>query len=314
MEGSGAWTFYNIGRGYTGHERLKWFGLIYMNARLYDPVLGRFLSPDPFVQMPDFTQNFNRYSYCLNNPLVYVDENGEVIGTVLTFIYDFFRTLFTGGLNLENKQVMDNAWREFDPSASWSKTNKAWQIAKGSWKTDENKPWYEQVYSVVRRWTFELPQTVAGKIFSHGSNMFDDVEVSYYHEATIVNRNDMSYEEWGITLGSYINTLNASDDLIRHEYGHVIQSQIIGPFYIPVVGIPSLIGCGVEDISNHEHDYEWYETWANKLSYEYLTNYDAADLIKNPWNDTNYSRNYNLNWYFCATLGYYTGLLGLFFL
>ena len=67
-----------LGRGYTGHEHLTWFGLINMNARLYDPVLGRFLSPDPFVQMPDFTQNFNRYSYCLNNPLVYVDENGEL--------------------------------------------------------------------------------------------------------------------------------------------------------------------------------------------------------------------------------------------
>ena len=72
-----------LGRGYTGHEHLTWFGLINMNARLYDPVLGRFLSPDPFVQMPDFTQNFNRYSYCLNNPLVYVDENGESFTAIL---------------------------------------------------------------------------------------------------------------------------------------------------------------------------------------------------------------------------------------
>jgi len=47
-------------------------------GRLYDPVLGRFLSPDPYVQMPDFTQNFNRYSYCLNNPLVYTDPSGEL--------------------------------------------------------------------------------------------------------------------------------------------------------------------------------------------------------------------------------------------
>ena len=66
-----------MGRGYTGHEYLPWFGLIHANARLYDPALGRFLSPDPYVQMPDFSQNFNRYSYCLNNPLVYVDEDGE---------------------------------------------------------------------------------------------------------------------------------------------------------------------------------------------------------------------------------------------
>ena len=70
-----------LGRGYTGHEHLTWFGLINMNARLYDPLLGRFLSPDPYVQMPDFTQNFNRYSYALNNPLVYLDQNGEFVFT-----------------------------------------------------------------------------------------------------------------------------------------------------------------------------------------------------------------------------------------
>ena len=67
-----------LGRGFTGHEHLTWFGLINMNARLYDPLLGRFLSPDPYVQAPDFTQNFNRYSYALNNPLRYSDESGEM--------------------------------------------------------------------------------------------------------------------------------------------------------------------------------------------------------------------------------------------
>ncbi|MGV8094869.1 MAG: RHS repeat-associated core domain-containing protein [Mangrovibacterium sp.] len=68
-----------LGRGFTGHEHLPMFGLINMNARLYDPVLGRFLSPDPYVQAPDFSQNFNRYSYALNNPLIYVDENWEFL-------------------------------------------------------------------------------------------------------------------------------------------------------------------------------------------------------------------------------------------
>ena len=67
-----------LGRGFTGHEHLTWFGLINMNARLYDPLLGRFLSPDPYIQVPDFTQNFNRYSYALNNPLKYSDESGDV--------------------------------------------------------------------------------------------------------------------------------------------------------------------------------------------------------------------------------------------
>ena len=41
---------------------------------------GHFFSPDPFVQAPDFTQNYNRYSYCLNNPVMYSDPDGEFFG------------------------------------------------------------------------------------------------------------------------------------------------------------------------------------------------------------------------------------------
>jgi RHS repeat-associated protein len=51
-------------------------GLIHMNGRVYDPTIGRFLSADPFVQAPTETQNFNRYSYVLNNPLSLTDPSG----------------------------------------------------------------------------------------------------------------------------------------------------------------------------------------------------------------------------------------------
>ena len=64
-------------RGYTGHEMLNDFSIINMNGRLYDPALGRFFSPDDYVQMPDNSQSFNRYSYCLNNPLKYTDPTGD---------------------------------------------------------------------------------------------------------------------------------------------------------------------------------------------------------------------------------------------
>lgn len=64
-------------RGYTGHEMLSEFGLVNMNGRMYDPLLARFISCDNYVQQPDNTQSFNRYSYCLNNPLKYIDPDGE---------------------------------------------------------------------------------------------------------------------------------------------------------------------------------------------------------------------------------------------
>ena len=64
-------------RGFTGHEHIDEINLIDMNGRMYDPLLGRFLSADPFVQAPTNPQNFNRYSYCLNNPLKYIDPSGE---------------------------------------------------------------------------------------------------------------------------------------------------------------------------------------------------------------------------------------------
>lgn len=72
-------AFFILNRGYTGHEHLEQFGLINMNARLYDARLARFLGPDPVLQAPNNIQNYNKFSYVLNNPLVYKDPNGKFI-------------------------------------------------------------------------------------------------------------------------------------------------------------------------------------------------------------------------------------------
>ncbi len=63
-------------RGYTGHEHIDLFRLINMNGRIHDPVLGRFISPDPYIQEPTNAQNYNRYSYVWNNPLRFTDPSG----------------------------------------------------------------------------------------------------------------------------------------------------------------------------------------------------------------------------------------------
>ena len=91
MRNPDTWTAYTapelvegpmFDRGYTGHEHLTAFGLINMNGRMYDPIMSSFLSVDNYVQAPDFSQSFNRYAYCWNNPLKYTDPSGEELCTL----------------------------------------------------------------------------------------------------------------------------------------------------------------------------------------------------------------------------------------
>ncbi len=63
-------------REFTGQEQIPDVGLVNMNGRVYDPSIGRFLSPDPNVQDASDGQSYNRYSYVLNNPLRYADPTG----------------------------------------------------------------------------------------------------------------------------------------------------------------------------------------------------------------------------------------------
>ncbi len=66
-------------RGYTSHEHFLELGIIHMNGRLYDPLLRRFLNADEHIQDSENTQNYNKYSYVLNNPLMFNDPSGEFI-------------------------------------------------------------------------------------------------------------------------------------------------------------------------------------------------------------------------------------------
>jgi RHS repeat-associated protein len=68
-----------IDRGYTSHEHLQDVGIIHMNGRLYDPLMRRFLNADENIQDPYNTQNYNKYGYAMNNPLLFNDPSGEII-------------------------------------------------------------------------------------------------------------------------------------------------------------------------------------------------------------------------------------------
>ncbi len=63
--------------GFTGHRHDDDLGLIDMRGRVYDPLQKHFLTPDPVIQSPFFSQDLNRYSYVWNNPVSIVDPTGQ---------------------------------------------------------------------------------------------------------------------------------------------------------------------------------------------------------------------------------------------
>lgn len=164
--------------------------------------------------------------------------------------------------------------------------------------------------ALVSGLVWELPQNILGGILSlfrkRGS------EVSSYREATVVRRRDGLPYNWGVSLGSFINVGGSQDDfrvpsMLAHEFGHTLQSRILGPFYLLVVGLPSLIGCRMPW---HDHNREWYEVWANRLSYKYHKKHGPKEVVTF-WNHSLNPLSYRLDWFFLPTALYYAALIAL---
>ena len=107
-------TFESTSQGFTGHQQLDASGFIHMGGRMYDPAAGRFLSADTYVQFPELSQNYNRYSYVLNNPLSHTDPSGEAIplvvyaGLAIWRAYSAYDTV-TNGVENAKTLVDENA-------------------------------------------------------------------------------------------------------------------------------------------------------------------------------------------------------------
>jgi len=68
---------FQVSRRFTGQILDAESGLYYCNARYYDPELGRFIQADTIIPDLSNPQSYNRYSYCINNPLRYTDPTGH---------------------------------------------------------------------------------------------------------------------------------------------------------------------------------------------------------------------------------------------
>lgn len=74
----------------------------------------------------------------------------------------------------------------------------------------------------------------------------------------------------GISLGNYVFIGTKKKDIIKHEYGHTIQSKLLGPLYLFIIGIPSIVWAsiyGTKLVPETKNGYyKFYtEKWADKL-------------------------------------------------
>ena len=120
----------------------------------------------------------------------------------------------------------------------------------------------------VLDWTWCLPQNLVGLLF----HLFVTVYCKYELHSDNVIICDCNLKSGSVTLGKFIflGECHWNDpNVLDHETGHAIQSRILGPLYLFVIGIPSLIwaNCFGKWRVKHKKSYYWFytEKWANKL-------------------------------------------------
>lgn len=116
---------------------------------------------------------------------------------------------------------------------------------------------------------FEFPQNLIGFIAFLVFSKLRKCSYDTYQDAYIVH----VAGSWGaIALSKYIFVANNfhTTDIVKHEYGHRIQSQLLGVLFVPIIGFPSLIwaSCFKRYRKKHHKSYFWFytEAWANKLA------------------------------------------------
>ena len=196
-------------RGYIGQEHINDFGLLNFNARLYDPVLGRFMGVDPYVQMPDFTQSYNRYSYALNNPLIYTDPDGEFWQFLFALAWAYGK-----GVNDNNGQWNPAKWNSAVVVNVGYNTGGNWTFSGGVGSPNGSIPMFG--YNTQYGWGAGLNNNGSSSMYYPGyenrinnaigqnvSNSVNNLRQNYFYDENVKTEWN-SYVSAGMTVGSEV--------------------------------------------------------------------------------------------------------------
>lgn len=133
-------------------------------------------------------------------------------------------------------------------------------LKEHSHKTKLGKFLHTLVHILLYIW--QLPQNLAGLIYRiilKGEKRTLKQRSTAFYVAPTMNG--------GVSLGNYIflsKRTGLKEPVYDHEFGHCIQSRILGPLYLPTVGLCSGLHCLFHNSANNYYDF-WTEKWANKL-------------------------------------------------
>lgn len=125
----------------------------------------------------------------------------------------------------------------------------------------------KRIWKFIEDWIWQLPQNLCGIVYK--SSIKDNIISSLNTDSDYII--SLKRSNGGVTLGKYIFVYQRYSDLskvIQHETGHAKQSRILGPLYLIVIGIPSIIHTALhKKVCSNDNYYHFYtESWANKLA------------------------------------------------
>ena len=281
-------------RGFTGHEHLSSFGVINMNGRAYDPMLSMMMSPDNYIQNTDFSQNYNRYIYCYNNPLSYSDPSGEWVEWLLYGVFNGVVNVvynrddidsFAEGMLLFGAGFVSGSLSQGLSGCSW-----AWQVFGGVTSTTLKTG----VNNFVRRntdpdldWSVMKSKSFKEDLmYAFGSSLAKSVLDAY-----IVNPTD---SKDGVTIGSILCKEKVDRRLLETASKKIVGNIFAGRKMFAGFGITKdnwedalpYVECLLNIVNNNlefETSSETLSRWSDKI-----LNFDFSGVAKKYGTDINY--------------------------
>ena len=166
------------------------------------------------------------------------------------------------------------------------KLTQSFNIWKGLFLTDSQLSVIPRIWTILSRFSWELPQTILGFLIAVILNWTNRLDwVNHKYGSTSLKLSGLF---GGMSLAPFIigdeQLIGASHNhLFQHEFGHIMQSKIWGPLYLLIIGLPSLVSAIVNDYNTHMR--KWQEQDANKRARSYF----------NQKNEETFSWNYEKN-------------------